>query len=602
MSVDLLLHLQQEVRRLFVAGSALAEGDLRLSKMVPSLRRIGESAPVFNRLADAAEGLLFASQADSSAKLLELSTLLSAILHTQGKTDVQGNPQPVESEGLQLSTDLTYRRLYPLLIALTTKGQGRLEQLRQSFEDRSFLDLRVVPAICGALDDVYAEIPDFVQEKMIPEIGEAAIPVLRAGLNLQGGKGDARRLKLLYQLKGDSVLELVKQAGSAGTTDLKIAAIELLGSYSDQEGFLLEQSSEKRREVRQTAFYALARLGSPKAIDRLLEAAMSKGGELVIEPIQSCDELELHRRIILKAEQELSRYIELEGKDRVSAIGLLYTYIRCLKGRGHALAGDALPLVKRLLHTEAFIVADTEAVQEAAAELLLELNIEEADEFGIELHTRYKRKFIGYSFQAAYRRLTPSELYDRYAQDLKGRSASAKSLQNALQSIVREQAYQGNEKAYVVHEGAWDSRWIHVFAEQDLTELVCVFCQEEDREITSYLTSKLKERARIQDYQTLSVLLALFRVGYKNATELLMELLRSQGQRTFYHIDIRLQSMIASLPKSYAPELRDIAGNMAYESVKEQMIELIEALEAAPDAAAEERGNGVWEWIKNKMS
>ncbi|RJE86985.1 HEAT repeat domain-containing protein [Paenibacillus sp. 1011MAR3C5] len=486
MSVDLLLNLQQEVRRLFVAGSALAEGDLRISKLVPALRRIGESAPVFNRLADAADGLLSAPRADSPAKLLELSTLLSAILHTQGKSDVQGIPQPVESEGLQLATDLTYRRLYPLLTALTTKGQGRLEQLRQSYEDRSFLDLRALSAVCGALDDVYAEIPEFVQQKLIPEFGLAAVPVLLAGLDLQGGKGDARRLKLLFQLQGESVLKLVKEAGNSGAFELKVAAIELLGGYPDQEEFLLEQSAEKRREIRQAAFYALAHLGSPRAIERLLEAAKSKGGELVIDPIKSCDELELHKRIIIDAEQELSRCLELEGKERVTAIGQLHTYIRCLEGRGQELATEAYPLVKRLLHTEAFIQADTEAVQETAADLLLELNSEAADAFGIELHTRYKRKFIGYSFRAAYRRLSPADLYDRYAQDLKGRSASAKSLQSTIQSMIDEQVYQQEDRIYVVPSDAWDSRWVHVFVEQDMTELVCAFALQADRDITSY--------------------------------------------------------------------------------------------------------------------
>jgi len=602
MSVELLLNLQQEVRRLFVAGSALAEGDLRLSKLVPSLRKIGEAAPVFGRLADAAEGLLSAPRADSSAKLLELSTLLSAILHTQGKTDVQGHPQPIESAELQLHTDLTYRKLYPLLTALTTKGQGRLEQLRQSYEDRTFLDLRVIPAICDALDDVYAEIPEFVQEKMIPEIGQAAVPVLHNGLNLQGGKGDARRLKLLYQLQGESVLELVKEAGESGSFELKVAAIELLGDYPDQEDFLLEQSAEKRREVRQAAYFALARLSTPKAIDRLLEASKSKGGEQVIDAIRACDELTLHKRIIIEADQELSRCLELEGKERVTAIGQLYTYIRCLEGHGNQLAAEALPLLKRLLHTEAFIQSDTEAVQETAADLLLELNSEAADAFGIELHTRYKRKFISYSFRAAYRRLSPSELYDRYAQDFKGRSASAKSLQNALHSIIREYVYQQEDRIYVVPSDAWDSRWVHVFVEQDLTELVCSFALQADHDITSYLISKLKERAKFNDYETIVALSTLFRLGDKNAPEQLMDMLRRQNGRYFYYLDERFQRLIALLPKSYAPELRIIAEGLAYESVKEQMIELVDALEAAPDDAASERGSGVWEWIKNKMS
>ncbi|RJE86986.1 hypothetical protein D3P07_17570 [Paenibacillus sp. 1011MAR3C5] len=116
------------------------------------------------------------------------------------------------------------------------------------------------------------------------------------------------------------------------------------------------------------------------------------------------------------------------------------------------------------------------------------------------------------------------------------------------------------------------------------------------------MTSKLKERARFNDYQTIIALTALFRLDDKSAPEQLMDMLRRQNGRNFYYLDERFQRLIALLPKSYTPELRVIAENMAYESVKEQMIELVEALEAAPDAAASERGSGVWEWIKNKMS
>ncbi|WP_127492289.1 hypothetical protein [Paenibacillus glycanilyticus] len=601
MSVDLLLDLQVEVRRLFIAGSSLAEGDIRLSKLLPSLQKAGEAAPVFKRLADTTEALIQAPRAESALKLLELATLLSAVLHTQGKTDVAGETQPVSSAGLSLPTEVTFRRLHPLLEALTTKGSGRLEQIRQAYEDRSFLDLRALPALCSALDDVYSEIPEFIQLKILPEFGQAAVPLLQSQLNLQGGKGDARRLQLLHLLQGESALELVQEAGASGAPELKIAAIELLSGYEGQEGFLLEQSREKRKEVREAAYYALARLASIPCQDRLFEAVASKDAELVIYPIRKCSALTLHKRIIAHAEEQLDRYSASEGKAREAALQQLHTNLRCLNSHAHELAEIAFPMLGRLMATDEFMTADAGVVQDTAAELLLALESEPSDRFAIGLHSAYKGKFIGYSFRAAFRQLSPAELFDRYADAIKGRSASAKLLQQAIQQIVHEQLTGSDERAETVPEEAWDRRWVKALAGQDLTDLVCAFAHQNDRDVTSYLVSKLKDGSRVNDYRTQNVLLTLFRVGFKEAPELFMGLLENKTSRSFYYIDWRMKQLFASMPKAYAPRLRAFAEALAYESVKNELLEIVEALEAMPDDQAGESGKGVWQWIKNKM-
>lgn len=601
MSVDLLLDLQAELRRLFIAGSSLAEGDIRLSKMLPSLQKAGEAAPVFKRLADTTEGLIQAPRAESASKLLELATLLSAVLHTQGKTDIAGETQPVNSVGLLLPTEVTFRRLHPLLEALTTKGSGRLEQIRQAYEDRSFLDLRALPALCSALDDVYSEIPEFIQQKILPEFGQAAVPLLQSQLNLQGGKGDARRLQLLHRLLGESALELVQEAGESDAPELKIAAIELLSGYEGQEGFLLEQSREKRKEVREAAYYALARLASEPCQDRLFEAVASKDAELVIHPIRKCSALTLHKRIIAHAEEQLDRYSSCEGKAKDAALQQLYTDLRCLNGHAHELAEAAFPMLGKLMATDEFMTADAGGVQDTAAELLLALESETSDRFAIGLHSAYKGKFIGYSFRAAFRQLSPAELYDRYADAIKGRSAPAKLLQQAIQQIVHEQLAGSDERAEAVPEEAWDRRWVKALAAQDLTDLVCAFAHQDDREVTSYLVSKLKDGTRVNDYRTQHVLLTLFRIGFKEAPELFMGLLENKTSRSFYYIDWRMKQLFASMPKTYAPRLRAFAEALTYESVKNELLEIVEALEAMPGDQAGESGKGVWQWIKNKM-
>ncbi|RAP75819.1 HEAT repeat domain-containing protein [Paenibacillus montanisoli] len=602
MSVDLLLNLQQEVSRLFVAGSAMAEGDLRLDKLLPQLKRLGDSAPVFKRLAEATEGLLTSPRDESPAKLLELATLLSAVLHTQGKTDLPGEPQAFEGFGIALSTGDSFRKLQPLLEALTSKGPGRLEQLRQAYEDRSFLDLRALPSLGRGLDDSYSEIPDFIQDKLFPEVGADAAPVLRGQLNLQGGKGDARRLQLLYQLRGEAALETVLEAANSGSVEPKVAAIGILGAFAEQEPLILDLSREKRKEVRQAAFFALARLGSEQAVDRLFEAVSSKDRELVVEPARQCSSRSLQLRIVAHAADVFDRYLSSEGSMRTEAVQQLHINLRCLEGSGNKVAATAFPLLQRMLSSKAFITTETEAVQEIAAELLLELNLYEADHFALELQHEHKNKFIGFSFRSAYKLLTPAELFHRFAGELKGRSASARELQRALRGIVSGQLKSDEDewREPFVPEQAWDPRWRQLFVELDLVDLVCAFTAYSDHGVSNYLASKLAAGVRKEGNEA-EILLALHRIGYKYAQDLLMTVLEKES-RYMYVLDWRLKPLIAALPKSYIERLRQFAAGLAYESVRNEVTAIVEAIEAAPDHTSEESGTGIWGWIKNKMS
>ncbi|WP_058304141.1 HEAT repeat domain-containing protein [Gorillibacterium timonense] len=602
MSVDLLSDLQLEVRRLFIAGSALAEGDMRVSKLLPLLRKLGESAPVFNRLADAAETLVSSSREESPVKLLELATLLSAVLHTQGKTETAGELQTIDGAGLTLTTDISYRKLQPLIEALTTKGQGRLEQLRQADEDRSFLDLRALPAACSALDDSYAEIPDYIQENWIPEYGIQAVPVLRSQLDLHGGKGDARRLRLLHRLQGAAVQELLLEAATTGSPELKVAAISMLGEYKEHEALLLEVSREKRKEVRAAAYSALSKLGSAKAIDRLFEAVTSKDRELALEAVQECRSVELHRRLIAQADEDLDRFLGSAGSELEAALQQLHIDLRSLEEADRELSDDIFVYLRKLLSTKAFLVPETEAVQEEAAELLLGLDILEANQFVLDLQQINKNRFIRYSFLAAYRLLTPKEVFDRFSPEMKGRTVASKELQRAINRLTATQLQNLDDEAEaVVPEDAWDPRWAKHFAQIDLLDFVCVFAHRADREITSYLTAKLDSSARFHDLTTRNTLLALFRIGYKKAPELLLKVLNDSSSRSIYYVDWRMKKLLASMPKSEAPEIRWYVENLAYESVRNELLEIVEALEAASDEP-EESGKGLWGWIKSKRS
>lgn len=602
MSIDLLFELQQETRRLFVAGSAMAAGDPRLFRHLPGLRRLGETAPVFKRIADALEALQDAKREESAERLLELGTLLGAVLYTQGKTGADGEGVPAVGAGISVGTDISYRKLHPFIEALTTKGQGRLEQIRTSFEDGSYRDLRALPAVCAALDDGYAEIPEFLQEKLIPAFGRDAVPVLRSQLNLQGGKGDGRRLQLLHRQLGAEAAELAAEAASGGSPEVKLAAVPLLGGYPDREPLLQELAADKRKEVREAAYFALARLGTPTALERLYEAIGSKDRELAVEPIRESGSAPLLQRAIGLGEAALDAYAagEGEGAARNEAAERIRIAVSCLRGAGRETADATYAFVRRLLACQPFLVAETENTQEAAAELLLQLELPEADRYAIELGDLRPDAFVGYGFRAAFRTMRPAELYERYAAVLNSaKSRAAKELLGAIRGQARDGLPAGHTEA--VDPSAWDARWVRLFVKLDQQDLVCMFASDSDREVKEYLLAKL-QKTKSYDWSVYDIFYTMFRIGVKEAPEQFMAMLEQKSMRSFYSLSWKQKHIFAAMPKSYAPRLRAFAEQLSYEYVRAELLAIIEQSERQPDDRQEEQGRGLWGWIKNKMS
>ncbi|UKS24446.1 HEAT repeat domain-containing protein [Paenibacillus sp. HWE-109] len=602
MSIDLLFELQQDVRRLFIAGSGMASGDLRLQKVLPQLQKLGESAPVFNRMAQAVSQVLEAETSGSATKLLELGTLLSSVLYTQGKTETKETLLPVEGSDTKLKTLIPYRKLQPFIEALTQKGQGRMEQLRQGYEEELFRDFRVIPAVVSALDDSYAEIPDFLQMKVLPAIGVEALPALQQQLKLGGGKGDARRLELIHGLQPASSLDLLLQAAANGSTEVRSAAIELLGDYTEQEEFLLEQAEDKKKDIRRAALMALSRLGTEQAIARLYQALSSKDQDIAIEPIQLCKANALTISIIAHAEgllEQIKMYHQVEPNTQQ-----LMADIRSLQGKR---VPEVVEFLEKLLSTPEFIIAETERVQEAAVQLLLDLDLPEADHFAVTLHEAYNRKFIAYSFRAAVKISPPEDVYERFCHDLKDKKQlPAKELLRVLDELTPSMYHFIHYSSTDLTDSVqWDPRWGHLLVKLDEEELVCRFAQEPDPKIIDYLVKKCQDRQNFNLNKTTHTLLVLFNHRYPDAPELLMTILEKGGTKQFYYLDRVQLALLHMLPRPYAGRLRQFAEGLSYQGMKTQLLEIAESIEAKPEqqeiSDQEEKGQGLWGWIKSKM-
>lgn len=190
MSTALLQELHQEYRRLYIAGSELAAGDFRLKRLLPQFQQLGERSPVFKKLGEGITALIEAGSPDSLApgiQLQENTLLLESVLYTQGTTSVEGTPGPLPVRKFTLQTNQTYRKLAPVIEALTTTGSGRYEIVLDAYKEGVFQDLRLLPLAVSALNDPYSELAEYAKNHILPSYGPEIAGYLLESFNPAGG-------------------------------------------------------------------------------------------------------------------------------------------------------------------------------------------------------------------------------------------------------------------------------------------------------------------------------------------------------------------------------------------------------------------------------
>jgi HEAT repeats len=345
MSIALLAQVYDETRRLAIAGSVVAPGDFRIKKLIAPLEQAGAKVPVFAKVAEGIKAVVDASDKTSAQALLDLATLVNAILNTQGETGAPGDLKPIETIDLGLSaTQTSARVLKPLLEALSTTGSGRLELIKDAHERGAFRDLRLIQPAVAAIDDVFGELAEFVAERILPLYGKAILPMLRSSFDMKGRAGHPRRLRLMHQLDPAGARELVKQALENGSKEVKVVAIECLGAERDDLSYLLEQATAKANEVRQAAYRALATIDDDAVLTVLQKAFAGKDLTLAAPSLKMSRNAKLLKFVLAGIEAGLAELRKLKDKKEISAgIGRLTQMLQCLEGRDDT-ASEALLL------------------------------------------------------------------------------------------------------------------------------------------------------------------------------------------------------------------------------------------------------------------
>ncbi|AVM54508.1 HEAT repeat domain-containing protein [Capnocytophaga sp. oral taxon 864] len=324
-----LYDLQQELNRLFIAGSKFAKNDPRLQKYIPILKKLGEKAPVFNKLAQEVEALLQVESQQSAEKLLNVSTLLYSVLYTQGVTIQAEATKALQEPNVSIAdvnTTYSYLQLKPVLQALTQSNSGRLEVLKDAFERGIFKDSRTFGYLSYALADKYTELADYVLQTIIPTCGQAMLPFLLSDFRLEDRTENIRRLRLLYQLKYAEMDSLTDKIFSESLPNLQAEAISIIAEKKDTqtEDFIMSLTGDKNKLVREASYKALAILGTQRSIDKLLalyETNKAKGNaKALAEAISLLATPSYYQPFLKKVYEQFNILLSIEKTDNNATV------------------------------------------------------------------------------------------------------------------------------------------------------------------------------------------------------------------------------------------------------------------------------------------
>ncbi|HUR47253.1 MAG TPA: HEAT repeat domain-containing protein [Candidatus Saccharimonadales bacterium] len=592
MSVALIQETAKEVRRLAIAGSPLAVGDFRLKKLIGPLEQAGAKVPVFAQVAKAIGDLVNGTEAASAALLLNLSTLVNAILYTQGESGTQAKLEEMETySASSCSTKTSARVLKPIVEALTNSGGGRFEVVKSAVERGVFNDLRLIEPALRALDDNYAEMADLVAEKILPAYGPGITPLLKGKLDLKGKKSDARRLAVLHRLDPEGSATICKQAVDDGSADLKVAAINCLSGNEKNVPLLLEQGKAKNKAVRETALDALAAYEHPDIAKLFRAMIQGKPEDMMAGPLSRVKSSETFQLLLLETQEALAKALKAEPGPVMRCTGLL-----------HAFQGRKDPDTERLLISaisEAGKLAKIKASKECTisgsdinrqlAHLLYGLSSPRALDAILAQREALPADGFGLVLRSALRSWPAAKVYEEFSPLLEQKKGGGKEKSEELQRIIwvaclgdsMDIYYAGNFEPESGRDSAlrkieWDPRWLDQAIKLNLQTMVCCLARSGHKAAVTYLLKVLESKK--ETYPGL-IIQALVRCQYPKATDAFMEVVARKTKKALYY-DYELQTLFRSaqhLSPADLPKLDTFAGTLD-EKFIDKFLEALEPL------------------------
>lgn len=599
MSIPVLTQTYDEGRRLAIAGSAVAPGDFRLKKLVPQLEKGGQKAPVFAKIGEAVSRLVESNEKTSAAALLELTSLVNAVLYTQGETGIEGEFSPVKTTALaRPGTQTSARVLKPLLEALTTTGSGRLEIIRDAYERGAFHDLRLIAPALAAVDDPYPDIGDFVAENVLPLYGEAIVPELEAAFDPKGRGGHVRRLLLMHRLDPEAARPHVQRSLEDGSKEVRIAAIGCLGGSPEDLPFLLEQVKAKAKDVRAAALNALGSSDSADAAKVLCDAIQGADLSLAVEAIRANRNPALSRFLLEAAEAQFQALFGGKEKDK-KKLGKqnerMCLLLECLRGRDDRQT-EAL-LLKMFADVERIAAVPGEPSGKDVVETLVSVMAAGSPKVQsalVDAHERLPAESLREAFIAASRSRKPADvfaLFSPYVIAAVNEKRKQRDPAYAKREVIVELLTHGRSWWWFHHRygnrrdefdlvSTLDPQWLDLAVKLRRTDLLQVLAIPGHTAANKLLAELFRERLGKSgsDHELVGILGTMVRVGHPGATDATIELIRSHAKAKFAYGCYGLTFLIPQLPRDEAlPKLEALLPTLP-EKMVDQLLDAMAQL------------------------
>lgn len=605
MSIPVLIQTYDEVRRLAIAGSVVAPGDFRLRKLLPQLEQAGQKAPVFAKVGEAVKRLVEGNEKTSAAALLELATLVSAILYTQGETEIDGELLPLKTIELgRPKTQVSARMLKPLQDALTTTGSGRLEIIRDAYERGAFQDFRLITPALAALDDTYAEIADLVADKILPLYGRAIVPELQATFDPKGRAGQVRRLQLMHCLDPEATRPYVQRSLDEGSQEVRIAAIGCLGDSPEDLDFLLEQARARAKEVRTAALKTLGKSSADEAAKVLCQTISSADLALAIEPLRRSRNPAVMDVLLEAAEKQFDALVSGKEKD-VKKLGQqnerMCLLLECLKERDDTRTEKLL--LRMFAHAGQLAAIKGEPSGNDMVERLVSIMVDGSPNVQSALVGAHERQSVDglvLAFAAACRCRKPAEVFTLFSPYLTARVNEKKKNQDPayakreaiIELLTHQRVSKHHAPVELLIKDKLDPQWLDLAVQLGNADLVQALAVPGHAGANALLSKLFRERLgkADKDYEVMLIIDTMIRVGHPEATDATIELIKKHAKANSaysYYFNNWFGPLIRRLPKAEAlPKLEAFLPTLPEKMIDQLLGYVTELKQATPTASS----------------
>jgi hypothetical protein len=530
---------------------------------------------VFAQVARAIGDLVKGTEADSAARLLNLSTLLNAILYTQGQSGTDGDFRVLEAFATNCSTTRTTARvLKPLVEALTSSGGGRFEIIKSACERGAFNDLRLIDPLIQALGDNYPELADLVAEKILPAYGPGIVPRLEATLDLKGKKADARKLAVMHQLDPDATLDLCKRALENGSPEVKAAAIACLGKHEDCLPLVLEQANSKNKSLRVAALEALAEHDRPEITKLFTDLVKGKALDILVSPFRALR----NRQVLNSLLAEGKRVFDLVHKGDSEQIPRYWEILNCLENRtdveveefllGCLARSDKLAKVKGAKNS---LFAGPDLMARLAA-LLYDIGSVKALEAVLAKRHALPPAAFPQVLRSALRTWPPDKVFSEFSPLLEQKKGAGKEKCEEIECTIYAAGYQSGISVFgeyvpessqeeAMKDLKWDPRWLDAAIKADQIGIACCLARPGHKGVVDYLLKLIGSKNR---FSAGLIIQALANCQYAKVTDAFLSLV-GKSTKGAKHFDYDLQMLFTSakcLPPADLPKLDAFAARL----------------------------------------